>query len=48
VRRKKITIATLVARNTNKAMVEPMMGLGGVWSQAIGIVLLRLAVIWFQ
>jgi hypothetical protein len=28
--------ATLVARNANKVVVTPMVGSGGVWSQAVG------------
>jgi hypothetical protein len=41
-------VATLVARNENGALVAPMMGSGGVWTQAVGFVLVRLAGIWLQ
>jgi hypothetical protein len=47
-------VATLVARKTNKAMavrhgeVWQNLRLAGIWSQAVGIVLVRLAGIWLQ
>jgi hypothetical protein len=43
--------ATLVTRNTNEAMMMPIMGFGqslGVRSQVVGFVLLHLSGIWFQ
>jgi hypothetical protein len=49
-----LTVATLVARNANEAMVAPMVGSGGIcvlagfWSQAVGFVLVLLAGIWLQ
>jgi hypothetical protein len=43
-----LTAAALVARNASKALVAPMVGSGGVWSQAVGFVLVRLAEIWLQ
>jgi hypothetical protein len=36
-----MTVVTLVARSKNEAMVAPMAE-SGVWSQAVGFVLLRL------
>jgi hypothetical protein len=43
-----LTAAPLVARNGNEAVVAPMVGSGGVCSQAVGFVLVRLAGIWLQ
>jgi hypothetical protein len=51
-----LSLATLVARNANTAMVAPMVGSGGVciwreygvWTMAVGFVLVRLAGIWLQ
>jgi hypothetical protein len=39
-----VTVATVVARNANLAVVASMVGSGGVWSQAVGFVLVRLSV----
>jgi hypothetical protein len=41
-------LAILVARNAEEAMVAHMVGSGGVWSQTVGFVLMRLAGIWLQ
>jgi hypothetical protein len=38
-----VTVATVVARNANKAMVVRMVGSGGVWSQAVGFKLVYFA-----
>jgi hypothetical protein len=38
-----LKMATLVAKNTNKIMVTPMVGSGGIWNQAVGFGLVRLA-----
>jgi hypothetical protein len=47
-----LTVATVVARNEDEAMVALVMGdlqsLARVWSQAVGFVLMRLAVFRFQ
>jgi len=46
------SVATLVARNSNKAMVVSggvcVWLESGVWIQAVGFVLVRLAGIWLQ
>jgi hypothetical protein len=49
-------LVTLALKNANDAMVVPMVGSGrafiwqdtGIWSQAVGFVLMRLAGIWLQ
>jgi hypothetical protein len=43
-----LMVATLVARNANEAVVALTVGSGGVCSQAVGFVLVRLAGIWLQ
>jgi hypothetical protein len=51
-----LTVAYLVARSANEALVASLMGSGGdcvwretgVWCQAVGFVLVRMAGIWLQ
>jgi hypothetical protein len=45
-----LTVATLAARNAKEAVVARMVGLRllGVWSQAVGFMLVRLTGIWLH
>jgi hypothetical protein len=41
-------MVTLVARNATEAIMAPMVGCGGVWSQTVGFVLVSLEGIWLE